>query len=108
MNPAVARTVIDRSEGHCETRGTPLLDGEGQLHHRLLRSRGGKDDIANLIRICPPCHQEIHGNPALAMANGWTVGSWETLSKPFNRHGVWVRLENDGSITHLAENPVLF
>ena len=31
------------------------------IHHIQLKSQQGTDDIENLIPLCRPCHDEIHG-----------------------------------------------
>ncbi|QTL52050.1 HNH endonuclease [Priestia aryabhattai] len=47
----------------CESRapfedsfGTPFLE----VHHIEWLSRGGKDDIENVIALCPNCHRKMH------------------------------------------------
>jgi 5-methylcytosine-specific restriction endonuclease McrA len=30
-------------------------------HHIVLRSRGGKDNLDNLLWVCGSCHSEFHG-----------------------------------------------
>lgn len=46
-------------------------------HHRKLRSQGGGDEPANLIRLCLGCHTWAHSNPADAYASGYLVKSWQ-------------------------------
>jgi hypothetical protein len=75
------------------------------LHHRKLKSRGGKDTPANLIRVHHECHNlstdSIHLNPARAASRGLVVPSW---SKPNEfpmeyPDGTTVLLHDDGTIT---------
>ena len=40
------------------------------LHHILPRSRGGKNEIDNLIPVCAMCHMWIHAHPAEAKKHG--------------------------------------
>lgn len=51
-------SVYSRDRGAClrccETQGK--LDA----HHRLPRSRGGKDELENLILLCHRCHMAVH------------------------------------------------
>lgn len=30
------------------------------VHHKIPRATGGKDDVANLIELCPGCHDALH------------------------------------------------
>ena len=56
------------------------LDGVVAVHHRKLRSQGGKDSLANLIGLHSSCHNiapsSVHQNPSLAYERGWMVPSW--------------------------------
>ena len=31
------------------------------IHHRQFKSQQGSDNIENLIALCRPCHDKIHG-----------------------------------------------
>jgi len=33
------------------------------IHHLIFKSRGGKDNIENLICLCRECHIKAHDNP---------------------------------------------
>ena len=50
------------------------------LHERLNRSRGGPRDEFNTRYLCGSgttgCHGYVTGNPAWAIANGWTVSGF--------------------------------
>jgi hypothetical protein len=53
-----------------ETDGPLLCGAAGALHahHVIPRSRGGGDEIGNLITLCPGCHRSIEsGNVPLAV-----------------------------------------
>lgn len=39
------------------------------LHHILMRSLGGKDELTNLCWVCRDCHKAIHGH---ALKARWT------------------------------------
>lgn len=61
---------------------TPLsclrCGGQGvHVHHRKLRSQGGDDSEANLVRLCLECHVWVHANPAEAYESGFLVHSWD-------------------------------
>ncbi len=44
---------------------------------------GGSSDPArnygldNLVSLCRPCHDFVHGNPGWAYEHGWLVHSWD-------------------------------
>lgn len=42
----------------CGQRGEPL-----EVHHRVQPQAGGHDEAANLVTLCPPCHDRAHGRP---------------------------------------------
>lgn len=70
---SVAQVVKDRAAGRCEA-GTPKCVGRvDHLHHRLLRSQGGKHTEDNLLAVCMPCHTFIHHHPQRSVDNGWIV-----------------------------------
>ena len=92
--------VRERSGGVCEGCGeAPASD----VHHRLFRSRGGRDEVTNLLHLCgwgnhTGCHGEAHTDPE-RQTDGWSVPSGE---KPANRpvlyRGAWVYLMPDGGL----------
>jgi hypothetical protein len=101
MDKVIAETVLKRAQGHCERCGKPTADPA--LHHRKLKSRGGKDEVSNLVAICHPCHNlgtdSIHLNPSQATLKGWMVPGWAD-SQTFPLHianGDVVRLDNEGN-----------
>lgn len=72
--------AYDRSGGYCEKCAIPLAD-EWALHHRKLRSRGGKNEITNVVALHHNCHNlgtnSVHLNPELATREGFMVASWD-------------------------------
>lgn len=66
LRPALAA----RSGGRCEGQLARCIGGPGQPHHKLRRSQGGKNTMANLIMCCPPCHEWIHAHPSEAYELG--------------------------------------
>jgi 5-methylcytosine-specific restriction endonuclease McrA len=70
----VRAAVLERSQGVCEACGGP---GADHMHHRRLRSQGGRHEPANLLHIHGvPCHLDIHLNPDRSYALGHLVRSW--------------------------------
>jgi hypothetical protein len=76
--------VYSRSVGYCEKCGGQLGDNWA-LHHRKLKSRGGKDEVQNLIALHHGCHNgdtdSVHFNPSHASDKGYMVGSWQDPSE---------------------------
>lgn len=74
------QVVYTRSKGYCEKCGKPL-GSSWALHHRKLRSRGGKDSPENLLALHHECHNtgtnSVHLNPKMAQANGYMVSQWK-------------------------------
>ena len=107
MKNEIANKVIERAAGYCETCGGRAEESMA-LHHRKLKSRGGKDEVANLIWIHHGCHNlktdSIHLNPAKAEDKGWMVGSWQDPEEaPIARpDGSFALLKNDGTIHTLG------
>jgi len=101
MDKVIAETVLARANGYCEVCGLPGDDFA--LHHRKLKSRGGKDEIANLLVCHHKCHNlgtdSIHLNPQKATLKGYMIPSY---GKPdeYPLHlpdGTIVRLDNEGN-----------
>lgn len=69
-----------RSNGRCERCGIQLA-GDWALHHRKLKSRGGKDHITNVVALHHHCHnlgtESVHLNVERATREGFLVPSWE-------------------------------
>jgi hypothetical protein len=109
MKQDIVEKVITRANGYCETCGGRAEETMA-LHHRKLKSRGGKDEVANLIWIHHGCHNlntdSIHLNPAKAEQKGWMVGSWQDPeeSPMVYADGTTVLLKQDGTIHILGGN----
>lgn len=69
----VRQAVADRSGFVCELGcGNRAV----HLHHRKLRSQGGRHEPANLLHLCAAHHNEAHANPERSYALGWLVRGW--------------------------------
>ena len=72
--------TYSRCKGYCEFCGKQLGDSWA-LHHRKLRSRGGKDEISNFVALHHECHNlgtnSVHLNPKKATESGHIVPSWQ-------------------------------
>ena len=106
MDKNLVRIVQERANGYCEVCGGAAEESMA-LHHRKLKSRGGKDSAANLISIHHGCHNmktgSVHLNPEWAERNGYMVPSWRepdewAINLPT---GGFALLLDDGSIKYL-------
>lgn len=75
--PKVRAEVRERSGGDCEARINGVCRGRAtQMHHRLLRSQGGKHTPANLLDLCGRCHDHIHKHTAWAYEHGFLLAAF--------------------------------
>ena len=101
MNKEIAEKVLARANGYCECCGLPGTDFA--LHHRRLRSQGGKDEVSNLIAVHHMCHNlgthSIHMNPAKSIDQGWIVPSYAQPAEypMLLMRGSKVLLDNEGN-----------
>jgi hypothetical protein len=76
MADALREAVWVRASGSCERCGV-TLGNTFALHHRLLRSRGGRDELPNLVALHHHCHNlgtdSVHLNPRKATEDGFMV-----------------------------------
>jgi 5-methylcytosine-specific restriction endonuclease McrA len=101
MDKNIANTVLKRANGFCEHCGR---SGDLTLHHRKLKSRGGKDSVSNLIAVLHECHlYDIHANPKRAEEMGWMIPSWGNAEEyPLRTpEGNTVRLNPEGSYENI-------
>lgn len=69
---AVRREVRARSGGRCEVCAQPAV----HMHHRKLRSQGGRHEAVNLLHLCAACHEGVHANPGRSYSLGLIVPGW--------------------------------
>lgn len=85
---AAYEAVASRSWGVCEGCGGEAV----AMHHRLYRSRGGEDTVANLLHVCVACHLVAH--TIVGEHLGWSVKTGNDPAEVpiFHRHtGLWTR-----------------
>lgn len=75
---AAYAAVAERSKGLCEGCGRKPAT---EMHHRLYRSQGGRDEITNLLHLCgrgnhTQCHGIAHTGEGKVL--GWSVHFWAT------------------------------
>lgn len=49
--------VRERDAGRCRVCGA---SGWAEVHHIRYRSRGGSDELSNLVLLCKACHDAVH------------------------------------------------
>ena len=67
----VRQEVAGRSGGWCEASTERCTFRAVHVHHRLMRSHGGKHEADNLLHVCHSCHLEIHAHPTRSYERGW-------------------------------------
>jgi len=107
MNKDIAEAVLQRAGNYCEACGLPCSDFA--LHHRRLKSQGGKDEVCNLIAVHHMCHNlgthSIHMRPKKAIDRGQICPSWAEPSEfPLMlSDDSKVLLDNEGNYIYLKE-----
>lgn len=107
QNLDVLRALVwSRARGYCEKCGQSL-PYSWALHHRKLRSRGGKDTVSNFLALHHECHNlatdSVHNNPKDALEKGYMVSSWaEPAECPVTLpNGDTVMLTEEGTYKYL-------
>lgn len=105
MPRAIADAVIARAGGLCEALTPGVCTTRGQhLHHRQLRSRGGKHTVPNLVLLCTACHTHLHLNVTEATERGLIVSTYaDPADVPAVRYGYPCQLHDDGTVTTIIE-----
>lgn len=93
------QAVIDRDQRRCVRCGEPMA----HIHHRRPRGMGGSRDpltnrTANLVCLCPGCHDWIERHRADAYRDGWLVHRWDDPAEVaiLLPDGWEMQLNNDG------------
>ena len=69
--PALRHQVFERDRHTCQWCEQP--GGHLDPHHWLPRSRGGRDELDNLVSVHRLCHRYIHEHPTEARERGFTL-----------------------------------
>lgn len=77
----VVDAVLDRASHSCELDSAavgPIRGVDHHIHHRRPRAAGGSrrpdtNSSANLLLLCPPCHESVESRRAEALECGWLV-----------------------------------
>jgi 5-methylcytosine-specific restriction endonuclease McrA len=69
----MAPLVMARANYMCEVRLEGCEYEIHHIHHRLRRSQGGRNTMANLVGCCMECHARIHANPDWSYKTGWLL-----------------------------------
>ena len=111
---AARRLVRRRDDSHCQMCGKPLWVGQGSVHHRLNRGRGGSavlERASILVTACGDgtrgCHGKVTEHPEWARTIGWLLPrnnpDIDPTQEPILTHEWgWVLLGDDGSRTPCA------
>lgn len=61
--PTTFQKVLLKTDGLCQKCQRSVIDGNAgcEIHHKLPRMFGGKNDLSNLIPLCKECHRELNG-----------------------------------------------
>ncbi len=68
-NEDIAKKAKERANGICQlcNKKAPFKYNVGnqkvpclEAHHVIWLSKGGKDDLSNIVALCPNCHKKVH------------------------------------------------
>lgn len=116
--PQRIKDAVDARDKQTDRMTGQFLGGARNLHHRQLRSRGGRHEISNLVTLSGSgttgTHGWVHGHPLAATRLGFLVPSWihdpgtvPVLVQTHPRWKRWVLLEGNGHVTPLEPDAVL-
>jgi hypothetical protein len=96
-----AKDIVEaRSAWVCEIQVAGVCTGRAKdFCHRIREGQGGPWSAVNGLHGCRACHEWTHRNPAAARAKRWALKTFDSLTLPVQRRGVWVLLGEDGSVT---------
>lgn len=98
--------LLRRCGGRCERCGH-VTGNFFEAHHRQFRSRGGRDEIVNLVALCKRCHDWVHANDIKARREGFSLSAYRFPAfAPINQPlGLPVYLTHEGTYSRKAPLP---
>ena len=103
IRPEQRAAVLVRDGHHCRRCGRSVVDFPAGIHHRFMRSRGGSDNLANLILLCQLCHLDVHHEVADSTADGFLCRTGEDpAAVAVLTIDGWRLFGDDGSVTAVA------
>lgn len=66
----IRQQALQRDNRTCQVCGKP---NSAQVHHVTPRSKGGKDELSNLITLCGKCHMVISPVPEWLLTKLWKI-----------------------------------
>lgn len=72
MPDSVREAVLDHAGRVCEYCHRP--GGRLVIHHKLLKSQGGRDRVEDCAALHALCHLAVHADPYEAQARGLIIG----------------------------------
>lgn len=66
----IRQEVLLRDQRHCQVCGK---EHSGQVHHVIPRSKGGTNDLSNLMTLCGRCHMLVSPVPDWLITKLWQV-----------------------------------
>ena len=68
--PPSSQKIVKGQNGRCPICGESLFNGEElHLHHKVPKSRGGRNSYANLVFLHLYCHQKLHSHDKSKIVN---------------------------------------
>jgi hypothetical protein len=118
VQDAARRIVKQRDDSHCQMCGKPLWTGQGSVHHRLNKGRGGSALLERpsiLITVCGDGvfgdHGRVTRNPTWAESIGWLLPrnnpDIRPEEEPILLWDGWFLLDDDGNRTPCAAPEVV-
>lgn len=108
IRPEQRLNALMRDQARCRRCGIVCLNVPSSLHHRLLRSRGGTDELSNLLLLCGSgttgCHGEAHANVSDAEADGFICKTGEAPADvPVITPDGWLHFTDAGTVLSRTE-----
>lgn len=95
----IRRLALERDNCKCRICGK---ENSGQVHHIIPRSKGGTEELTNLVTLCGRCHMLLSPVPDPVISKVWKI--------PFDRVNIerakiWEAAERSG-IAYCSEDNI--